>query len=1242
MEFFGRKTEIEKLGRAFSRIRKGEGRMALVTGPPGVGKSALVHRFALDAEAAGGLYAFGKADLNRLATPFGAVGPALDMIVKKMIAESSEQAADLARQVQDRMGDDMGRVLALTPSLSFVLPDTEKPRGDGSGLSASSLIYTLLELFTRQSRGLVLFLDDIQWLDTAAMKLLTHLTVAPPIPGLLTVLGVRGVKYSTAPGMADLEKGVRETDGTLFLPLKGLSGRDVAAFLKHRLETGQKMADLAALCLEKTHGNPLYLNRFIEDLLASGDLSRHVDGWQWATDKIRSRGFSENVIDLIVSRIRNIPENCLTLLKYGALIQGDLNMEELASITGLTAEEVSLLLLSPLKSNLLEMKKDLCGFTHDRVREAVWGIIEKAEAKEIHFRLTVHYMAAVRKGADRQRLFSMLHHFERCSGMGFSPEETGEMARYYLAAGRQALRQATYDQALTWYLAGMALLGEPVLGDDTAVAWQMCRYGAECAYLTGAFDTADRLFREAGAYAPDPDARFEMEMVRFASFQARDHHETVLSLGRQILRQLGHPLPERISGLKLVWMILRLWRRLAVGKQGASLTPAEDGRPDARVLKVLLPLGPSAIYLNRKDLFLFSVARGFEISLQWGDSKESPMFYLSFGLVLNRMTGSIARGRGFARRLAATAREIRARYPDENLRAKEMYIAASFLEHCYRPMPRLLANYEEGMRMCRKQGDHVYYAYYAITLLHCRLLAGAALKSVLSEAKEILSMLRRMKNASGIQVVSLLVQMIDGLCTGTQAPFDPGVAQENAPPGIGEDPRLTTNRTYLLWHRICFAFFSGRTDLAHPIIPETSKQWDGYLIYNYIRFIAALIEIDAGKSRKRARKGLKIVLRYARENPSFYRGRCLLAKGEFARVWGRPSRALGFYLQAEAIFETEPDGFFEKGYLKEKAALVYTLLGDDEAARKVRAQAIACFRKWGLGRREGLFEAAEPELASEAEERSHGACETAGGVGKEQAALFAISEKTRAAEVHAVVRDAACWKSLMVVEKGRLHRPATVLPLPDRMLTFAVTTGQVVTATKKDAAEQFFDTAFVFERRPEALVVLPAGDRAAVLIVDPGREADTAALERLALPVSDWLALNIPNPASADEGQVDEAHRLMTICRMLQAYMARKRVYRNPKLDLKQLADELNIHRRTITSALNVCLNQNLNTFINSYRIEEIKEQMMLPENKNKTIIEIAFAAGFNSKSTFNQTFRRQTGMTPSEYRAVQYTSWHA
>ena len=100
----------------------------------------------------------------------------------------------------------------------------------------------------------------------------------------------------------------------------------------------------------------------------------------------------------------------------------------------------------------------------------------------------------------------------------------------------------------------------------------------------------------------------------------------------------------------------------------------------------------------------------------------------------------------------------------------------------------------------------------------------------------------------------------------------------------------------------------------------------------------------------------------------------------------------------------------------------------------------------------------------------------------------------------------------------------------------------------------------------------------------------------------------------------------------LRSYMEAERPYLNPMLTLEELADKLSISPRYLSMVINKGYNQNFFNFINSYRIKEA--QKLLVKNGNKmNVLNILYEAGFNSKSVFNNCFRRQTGLTPTEYR---------
>ena len=94
--------------------------------------------------------------------------------------------------------------------------------------------------------------------------------------------------------------------------------------------------------------------------------------------------------------------------------------------------------------------------------------------------------------------------------------------------------------------------------------------------------------------------------------------------------------------------------------------------------------------------------------------------------------------------------------------------------------------------------------------------------------------------------------------------------------------------------------------------------------------------------------------------------------------------------------------------------------------------------------------------------------------------------------------------------------------------------------------------------------------------------------------------------------------------------------FKDPKLTLPLLANRLSINSRYLSQVINENLGQNFYDFVNSYRIEEAKKRLSDPEKDKYTIEAIAFEVGFNSKAAFYSTFKKQTNMTPSQFKELR------
>lgn len=101
----------------------------------------------------------------------------------------------------------------------------------------------------------------------------------------------------------------------------------------------------------------------------------------------------------------------------------------------------------------------------------------------------------------------------------------------------------------------------------------------------------------------------------------------------------------------------------------------------------------------------------------------------------------------------------------------------------------------------------------------------------------------------------------------------------------------------------------------------------------------------------------------------------------------------------------------------------------------------------------------------------------------------------------------------------------------------------------------------------------------------------------------------------------------------LAAYMDNENPWLDPDLTLSNLAEQLGLNAAQLSYLVNTGFEQNFNDFVNTYRVEEVKRKLALPDFQHLSLLGIAFESGFNSKATFNRAFKKLTGHAPSQYK---------
>ncbi|WP_324629786.1 ATP-binding protein [Phormidium sp. CCY1219] len=263
-KLYGREREVDALSEAFNRVTEGRTELMLVAGYSGVGKSVLVQELYKPLVQQRGYFIWGKFDQFKRNVPYSALIQAFRDLVRQLLTESEEAIATWKEKLQANLGPNGAVIIDVIPEVELLVgKQPEVPHlGPSESQNRFNLVFQkFVSVFTRIEHPLVLFLDDLQWADSASLKLLQLLLVNARKQAFLLIGAYRDNEVVSAHALTQTLQ-VIQTSATRInqLQLQPLSLHCISQLLAdslHCLPTS--IQSLAKLLLEKTDGNPFFL-----------------------------------------------------------------------------------------------------------------------------------------------------------------------------------------------------------------------------------------------------------------------------------------------------------------------------------------------------------------------------------------------------------------------------------------------------------------------------------------------------------------------------------------------------------------------------------------------------------------------------------------------------------------------------------------------------------------------------------------------------------------------------------------------------------------------------------------------------------------------------------------------------------------------------------------------------------------------------------------------------------------------
>jgi serine/threonine protein kinase len=311
-KLYGRERKIDSLLAAFDRVVvHGTPELVLVSGYSGIGKSSVVNELHKVLVPPRGLFAAGKFDQYKRDIPYMTMAQAFQSLVRQMLGISEAEASRWRDALREALGPNGQLIVNLVPELEIVIgkqpPVADLPPRDAKN-RFQMVFRRFLGVFARKEHPLALFLDDLQWLDPATLDLLEHLVTHSEVRHLLLIGAYRDNEVGPAHPLMRTLEAIRKADAKVHeIVLAPLGLDDVGQLVVDALHCAPERAQsLAQLVHKKTGGNPFFAIQFFTALADEGLLAFDLvaPAWQWDIDRIRAKSYTDNVVDLMVEKLK--------------------------------------------------------------------------------------------------------------------------------------------------------------------------------------------------------------------------------------------------------------------------------------------------------------------------------------------------------------------------------------------------------------------------------------------------------------------------------------------------------------------------------------------------------------------------------------------------------------------------------------------------------------------------------------------------------------------------------------------------------------------------------------------------------------------------------------------------------------------------------------------------------------------------------------------------------------------------
>ncbi|MBW4567376.1 MAG: PAS domain S-box protein [Tolypothrix carrinoi HA7290-LM1] len=984
-KLYGREAETKALLAAFDRVARKETfgeicqlkegienaqfnvELMLVAGYAGVGKTALVQELYKPITAKHGYFISGKFDQFRRNIPYSAIVDALQKLVQQLLGEPDEQVQQWRSRLLSALGSNGQIIIDVIPEVELIIgkqPPVPEVGATEAQNRFNRIFQNFVRVFCSKEHPLVIFLDDLQWFDSATLKLIELILLDEQTQYLFLIGAYRDSEvHPTHPLVLTLlelrNQGAVLQEITLApLTLEPLS-QLIAETLGRNIDT---VRSLAQLVLRKTEGNPFFVGEFLRMLYSENLLIFNAKqlSWQWDIAQIQAQNITDNVVELLLIQLKKLPNETRRILRLAACVGAEFDLETLAIACEKSPKVISLDLLAAIHAGLIQPLSELdenllvqdYKFLHDRVQQAAYALIDEPQKQVVHLQIGRNLLEKTSPEQRSERLFEIVDHLDRGIEFVTARVERNEIAKLNLMAGQKANTATAYEAALQYFNIGLKLLDTDSWLSEYDLTLALYSEAAAAAYLHGRFSEMEHFVEVVLNRAKTAIDKVQVYDSRIQGYLSQGNLKSALKIGSEVLKLLGIDLIENPSQVDIQRELESTAALLAEREIEDLINLPKMTAPEPRSAIYILANIVAAANMVSPALMILIVCKMVNLSLDYGNATWSPLSYASYGVILCEVVQDIELGYKFGKLALGLAERLKTKKGS----SKALTIFSANVMHrkvhFRKTIPILVDAYQNGV----ETGDFEF-AGYAASIVCCHsFFVGEELTQLEQKTATYSKALGQIRREISSNSIAILWQTILNLLGRSENPsrlmgsvYDEEQALSHA---IAVKDENGIHYFYLNKVILCYLFGEYYQAAQIAVLERQYFEEVTAPIFNFYDSLVLLsLLVEASSSQKEAmlscvNTNQEKMQKWAEHAPMNYLHKFHLVEAEKARV-------LGQFFEAEEFYERAISGASEHEFIQEEAlayelaAKHYLARGREKFAQTYMKEAHYCYERWG-------------------------------------------------------------------------------------------------------------------------------------------------------------------------------------------------------------------------------------------------------------------------------------------------------